>query len=327
MRETVVASVKSPPRSPLATPLPVVATVEGSFLARSEALRGLGWMLLANVLFATMALAARAASRDTTWLEVGMSRAAMGALVALVFAWGRNAPLRTKRRGLSWARSIFGTLSMLATFYALSAPELPLGDAVTLLATAPIFIAVLSGPILGEKPARVVWWVTAVAFAGIVLIAGPKLQGGTLPVGAALGAAMFSAVAMMFLRKMRSTAAGASAESVEAITLHFSLVSLAVHLALAIPTLSIPSPRTALLLAVTGLTGGLAQLAMTRAYALTEAAKLGAVSYVGTVLAQLGAVLLLDERPGSRQLMGAALVVGAGLVLAGSAARDLRRAR
>ena len=130
---------------------------------------------------------------------------------------------------------------------------------------------------------------------------------------------------MMFLRKMRSTAEGESAESVEAITLHFSLVSLAVHVVLALPTLSAPGPMTAMLLVATGLTGGIAQLAMTRAYALTEAAKLGAVSYVGTVLAQLGAVLLLHERPGPRQLAGAALVVGAGLALAGATARDARR--
>lgn len=312
---------------PLTTPVPpvVIARAAAGPHASAGALRGLLWMLAANVLFATMTLAGRAASEEAPWQEVGMSRAAMGALVAVALAWARKAPLRTKRRGLSWARSLFGTVSMLATFYALSAKELPVGDAVTLLATAPIFIAILSGPVLGEKPPLVVWWVTGVAFIGIALIAGPTLHGGTWSAAAALLAAAFSGVAMMFLRKMRSTASGASSESVEAIALHFSLVSLVVHVCLAFPTLAAPSPRTAVLLVVTGLTGGIAQLCMTRAYALTEAAKLGAVSYLGTVLSQLGAVLLLHERPGARQLLGAGLVVGAGLVLALAAARDVRR--
>lgn len=322
-----MASATDPLRTPVPAtpvpPLPVIPSDAGP--VHASPLRGLAWMLLANVLFATMALAGRAASAEAPWQEVGMSRAAMGALVAIAFAWARRAPLKTKRRGLSWARSLFGTVSMLSTFYALSAKDLPVGDAVTLLATAPIFIALLSGPILGEKPSSAVWWVTAVAFGGIALIAGPSLHAGASSAMIALLAAASSGVAMMFLRKMRATADGASAESVEAIALHFSLVSLAVHVVLAWPTLASPSPRTAVLLVVTGLTGGIAQLCMTRAYALTEAAKLGAVSYLGTVLTQIGAILLLHERPGSRQLLGATLVVGAGLVLAAATARELRK--
>ena len=120
--------------------------------------------------------------------------------------------------------------------------------------------------------------------------------------------------------------ARAAGMSVEAITLHFSLVAFAAHLALALPNLASPSGTTLGWLIGTGVAGGLAQIAMTRAYALTEAARLGAASYVGTVLAQLGAVLFLGEQPGVTQLAGAALVVGAGVALAAGAAREARRA-
>ncbi|MFS8630352.1 MAG: iron-containing alcohol dehydrogenase [Bacillales bacterium] len=41
-------------------------------------------------------------------------------------------------------RTIFGTSALLATFFALSAREVPLGDVVTLSALSPIFIALLS---------------------------------------------------------------------------------------------------------------------------------------------------------------------------------------
>src|SRR5687767_9543503 len=42
---------------------------------RDGALRGLGWMLVANVLFAAMTIVARMASQHTSWMEVGMARA------------------------------------------------------------------------------------------------------------------------------------------------------------------------------------------------------------------------------------------------------------
>ncbi len=287
-------------------------------------MRGLGWMLIANVLFAAMTVFARLASHHASWMEVGMTRAGVGAAIAVALAAHGGTTLRTRRRGLSWARSLFGTGAMLCTFYALGAPDLPVGDAVTLGATAPIFIALLSGPFLGERPGRIVWVVTLIAFSGIALIAGPRFAAGGFSAAVALGAAGFSAFAMMFLRRMRS--GGAEAESVEAITLHFSLVALAVHLALALPTLVVPSSVGLGWLIATGLAGGFAQIAMTRAYALTEAARLGAASYVGTVLAQLGAVLFLGEQPGPAQLLGAALVVGAGVALAVGTSRGARRA-
>jgi drug/metabolite transporter (DMT)-like permease len=302
-----------------------VAVPEGVASRRDAALRGLGWMLVANVLFASMTVFVRLASRHASWMEIGMARAGVGAAIAVAFAVHRGAALRTRRRGLSWARSLLGTLSMLTTFFALTAPDLPVGDAVTLGATAPIFLALLSAPLLGERPGRIVWVVTLIAFAGIALIAGPRFAAGGFSAAAALSAAVFSAFAMVFLRRMRS-GAGSQPETVEAITLHFSLVAFAAHLALALPTLAAPSPAGLGWLIGTGLSGGLAQIAMTRAYALTEAARLGAVSYVGTVLAQLSAVLFLGELPGATQLVGSALVVGAGVALAVGTAREAGRA-
>jgi drug/metabolite transporter (DMT)-like permease len=307
----------------------MVVTERPGVVDGDAALRGLGWMLVANVLFASMTIAARLASDTVSWQEVGMSRAGVGALVALGLALHRGARLTTRRRGLSWARSILGTGAMLCTFYALCSPDLPLGDAVTLGATSPIFLALLSAPLLGERPGRAVWGVTVVAFVGIALIAGPQLAvtgpAGGLAAAVALAAAVFSALAMVFLRRMRS-GAGSAAESVESIALHFSLVSFVVHALLALPTLSAPGPGAAALLLAVGLFGGVAQLAMTRAYALTEAARLGTAGYAGTVLAQIGAVIVLGERPGPIQIAGALLVVGAGVALAWSTAREAGRA-
>ncbi|MFO0762325.1 MAG: DMT family transporter [Byssovorax sp.] len=296
-----------------------------SLSPRASALRGLLWMTVANTLFSVMSISARLASRTASWAAVGAGRALLGACVAAAFALRSGKPLRTKSRGLSWARSIFGTISMLATFYALGQKSLPVGDAVTIFATAPILIALFSPRLLGETPSRGLWGVLLVAFAGVALIAGPRLDVAGAPAASALVAAIFSALAMMFLRKMRAGTQDGTPESAEAIALHFALVSFAVHVVFAAFSFRAPAPRDWIFLFVTGLSGGLAQLAMTQAYAMTEAARLGAISYVGTVISFFAGVVFLDERPSLLQIGGVALVIGAGSVLAVGASRAASR--
>jgi drug/metabolite transporter (DMT)-like permease len=237
-------------------------------------------------------------------------------MVALAFAMHRRAPLKTKRRGLSWARSLLGTASMLATFYAVSSPELGVSAAVTLFSTAPIFIALLSPHILGERPGAGLWAILVVAFGGIVLVAGTQVSVSVVPAVVAILAALFGALAMMFLRIMRSGRGDGDPESAEAIALHFGLVAFVAHAALGAFTFRMPDIADIGWLFVTGLSGGLAQLAMTKAYALTTAARLGAVGYLGTVMGFLGSVIFLHERPTLLQIGGSLLVVGAGVVLA-----------
>ncbi len=290
-------------------------------LMKSPAVQGLLWVTAANSLFAMMSVSARLASRSASWATVGGSRAFVGALVALAVARWVGAPLRTKRRGLSWARSLLGTASMLATFYAISSPSISVGDAVTLFSTAPILIALLSRRMLGERPDRGLWVVLLVAFAGVVLVAGPRLSFAAAPAVSALLAAVFSALAMMFLRRMRTAHEGEEPESSEAIAFHFGAVAFVVHVIVGASSFRVPDPADVGWLVVTGVSGGVAQLAMTRAYAMTEAARLGAVGYLGTVMAVAAAILFLDERPSWTQLAGSALVVGAGAALAFATAR------
>ncbi len=273
-------------------------------------------MCAANSLFAAMTLLARLASRSATWATIGASRAFMGIAVALLFAWGSGSSLKTKNPRLTWARSILGTISTMATFYALSQPELSVGDAVTLLSTAPLFIAAFSPRVLGETPGKSLWLLLLVAFAGVSLIAGAHLHLRAWPALAALLAAFTSASAMMFLRMMRSGASGEAPESTAAIALHFAVVAFVVLAIANLFSFQRPTGQDTFYLLLAGACGGLAQLLMTRAYALTQAARLGGVSYLGTVLAFVGGIVLLGEEPVLSQLLGAVLVVGSGVLLA-----------
>lgn len=294
-------------------------------MARSPLL-GMLWMAIASALFATMNILVRMAAAKVPWIEVAAARSLIGALVAVGVAVGRGAPLAIRDRRLAWARSIFGTGGLLCGFFAMGAPAIALGDAVTLASLSTIFIALLSPSLLGEKSGKRVWAATVVAFAGVALVAGPTFHiAGHLAAIATLGA-LFSAMAMVWLRKLGASSAGAVKDSPEAIVVHFSLVAAVATTVLALPVLRAPDAGGALMLAATGVTGGLAQIAMTRAYALEQAARVSPIGYLGIVLTHVLGAALLGEEPTPAQAIGAALVIGAGLLLAAAALRDARAA-
>jgi drug/metabolite transporter (DMT)-like permease len=287
-------------------------------LEARPALRGVAWMTLASALFAVMNVAARVASAHVPWPEVAASRALVGALVAFSLARARGARLRVGDRRASWYRSLFGTGALVCTFIALAARQVPLGDVVTLASTSPIFIALLSPWLLGERVGRRVALATPLAFAGVCVVLQPTFH---LAAGVALvttAAAVLSALAMIWLRRLGPD------ESSEAIVVHFSLTAASVTALLSIPVFRLPDLRGALALAATGVTGGLAQVSMTRAYALDRAARIGAVGYLGVVFTQVLAVAWLGETPAPSQAIGSALVIGAGLLLAEGAWRERR---
>ena len=274
--------------------------------------RALAWMFLAQLFFAGMNLCTRLGAQDLPWAEVGAARFLVGAMMAAALALYQGTSLRITDRRSTWRRSIFGTLSALCTFYALGSSRIALGDVATLGATAPIFVAVLSGPLLGERVGGRVTLAIILVFAGIVGVVGPSF-GIAAPVAAvAICGAILYALALIWLRKI------GPGETAQAVVLHFSLVALCAMLGFAIPVWEWPDARGGLLLLGAGLTGGGAQIAMTRAYSLHRAAPLAALSGLGIVLTYLLAIPVFGEQPTGWQIGGSLLVIGASLLLATS---------
>jgi drug/metabolite transporter (DMT)-like permease len=271
---------------------------------------GLGWMIVAQACFAWMNVCTRFGSRHLPWAEIAAVRFLVGALIAggLALATGRS--LRVTDRAGTWRRSVYGTLAAAGSFYALASSRVAVGDAATLGATTPLFVALLSRPLLGERVGRHVALAVALAFGGIVLLVRPSFAlAWPVALIATLGAC-FYALAMIWLRRI------GPGESHEAIVLHFSLVGLVTMVALALPVWRWPDMRGGLALLGAGLGGGGAQLAMTRAYALQRAAPVTAISNLGVVFTYLLAVPLFGDVPAPWQLGGAALVLAATALLA-----------
>lgn len=275
------------------------------------------------ILFAFMNLFARIASTGASWSLIGGTRALLGALVAISVARLRGAPLRsTNQRGM-WPRSLFGTAAMLCTFYALARKELPLGDTVTLLNLYPIFIAALSPAMLGERPNAVSIGALATAVVGVVLILHPPilfggeshLSGAFISATSAVGASVFASFAMIALRKLSSK------ETPEAVALHFSLTAAASFAVLTLFTWSTPSLHDVVSMVLAGVCAGIAQIAMTKAYSLGEAAHVSAFGYLAVVVSSVLGAIGLHEWPKPSAVVGMILVVLSGFAIAFSGMR------
>lgn len=285
-------------------------------------------MAISATLFAFMNFFAKLASSSAGWASVGAARAAIGGLVAFGIARARGASLvATDRKAIFW-RSILGTAAMLTTFYALSSRTLGLGDTVTLLNLMPVFLAVLAPIFLGERTPNGVVLGIALALAGVVLVVRPAfvfgdVEHGVPLVGAAstagptagttaaiaVIAALLASIAMMLLRRVGQT------ESAEAISVHFSAFAFVVLGAIALFDLRVPTARDVALMFAAGICGGLAQIAMTRAYAAEQAARVSAMSYLSVVASAILGGVALQERPPVIALVGMLLVIGGGVVV------------
>jgi drug/metabolite transporter (DMT)-like permease len=270
---------------------------------------GVFWILVTEVCFALMRLATRWGAVDLPGWEIGGVRFLGGALVAWGLGRARGVSLRVRDQKNAWLRSIFGTVNALAVFLALGSARIALGDVATLTATAPLFVALFSGPVLGERvPPRVVAGAT-LGFVGVAVLAQPALKiSGDLVLALLLGAFSYG-FAILRLRRLGPS------ESSEAIALHMSLVAGVTLLLVSLPRFVVPSPRALVPLLASAVAGGLGQVAMSRAYGLGRAARLSAVSYAGVVITYAFEAFSFARVPGLHQWLGAALVCGAGILV------------
>jgi drug/metabolite transporter (DMT)-like permease len=278
-------------------------------------------MVLSQLMFTAMNIFSRLGGQGLPWSEVAGARFLFGAVVTVLIARAKGSSLRTTDRKNTWLRSIFGTVASFCFFFSVTSPRIPLGDAITLGATGPIFVALLSGPMLGEKVGKHVSLAVVFAFLGVIGVVKPSFSAAADVAAIATFGALAYALALMWLRKIGPS------ESSEAIVLHFSIVAAIANFAVSVPVWVTPDTRGWLLLLGTGVAGGIGQVAMTRAYALSRAAPLSTLTYLSIVFTYLLAIPIFGERAGSLQLAGAALVIMAGMILAYDVWREITLGR
>lgn len=214
----------------------------------------------------------------------------------------------TSKPGLQMLRSTLLVCTSLLFFGGVQ--FLPLAEASAIAFTAPIWVAILSGPMLGERVARSDWVVAAIGFSGIVLIVRPGTEifhFGALLIGAM---AALNAVYQLLTRKLTgdnpfTTFFYSGLVGAAAFTAWFAITGFP----------DLPDGPTLALLAAVGLLGGLGHLLFVLAFYRASPASLTPFVYMQMIWAIGFGWLLFRQLPDGWALLGMAVIIGSGLWL------------
>ena len=255
------------------------------------------------------------ASRHDT-LQLSFFRFAGGSVFAIPLWLWRRTPLPTGRAWrLHVVRSVLLLASLLGYFYALS--QLPLALTVTVSYLSPIFVAVLAGPVLGERPAPAVWLALAAGLLGVSISVWPELRA-TLAGGASgrlPGIAVAAIAALSFAGVLLLARRQASRDAIWSILLIQSVLPM---LLLAGPAAWHWAPVSMVDAGWALFAGGLGTvglLGVTYAFTRLEASRVASLDYSGFVWAAAFGYLLLDEVPSATTWVSASLIIGGCLML------------
>jgi drug/metabolite transporter (DMT)-like permease len=172
----------------------------------------------------------------------------------------------------------------------------------------PIWVALLSWPILKEKPSGRLWLSVASGVLGVILIQQPHIKSGNFASLIALGSSFSTAVAMIGLHRLRAV-------DVRAIVVHFSGVSLLFCIAAlffferTVAFHEVFHGTTFIMLLGVGLTATVGQLLLTKAFASGPAAKVSVVGLTQVAFALILDVLLWERSFNPMTLVGMSLVL------------------
>jgi drug/metabolite transporter (DMT)-like permease len=264
-------------------------------------------MLLGSLAFSVMATLAHALAGQCDWELVATVRAGLALLFSAGLALEAGAKLVFLRPRVLWMRSLAGTMSLVCTFYAL--PRLPISDVLTLTNMFPLWVALLSWPVLGARPTVSTWVAIVVGIAGVVLVTQPHVaEARLLPAGVAVAASLSTSVAMLGLHRLGGV-------DPRAIVAHFSGVSLAVCLAILAldPAESLAEshfePASLALLGGVGVCATIGQLFLTKAFSTGTPARVSVVALSQVVFAMIFDAVIWRYEFGALSLFGIALVM------------------
>lgn len=273
---------------------------------------GISLKLASLVVFAGMLVCIKFLGRDIPAGQTIFVRGFISVVVLALIAWstGRLYLLKTDNWRSHALRSLCGTVSMFCLFVAIA--MIPLADLTAISFTTPLFLTVLAMVFLGERIHGFRWTALGIGFIGVLVTIGPHLSfahGATPGVLVALASAMFSAVALMFLRKM------SGGEHAITITFYFSLTFMVCSALTALRGWPMPTAEQWLLIVGAGLFGVFGQVLMTYSYRYAEASTIAPLDYSNMIIAIVLGYLFFDEIPTLSVWIGAPLILGAGLII------------
>lgn len=281
-------------------------------LQHNPALRGILLMFIALGVFTLMDSIAKYLSRWYPVPGLVWARYAINVLMLLAFlAWrGELRYVRTARPAIQVARGVLLGLATVIYFTALS--HMPLAEASAIAFVLPLFVAVLAVPMLGERLDAPRLIAILVGLVGALVIVRPGSAVFTVYALLPLGMALMNALYQILTRKV------AGLEPPLTSLFYGSLVG-AVMFAPVLPFAwqTPQDPWHWTLLAILGLLATVGHFILIRAFDYAPATLLAPFVYTQLLWTMLAGLLVFGDFPDRWSLAGMAIIVAAGLYLAG----------
>jgi len=264
--------------------------------------------------------------------ELVFVRSALGIVfsIALIQMEGGWHILKTRQPVLHMTRGLLIVVANMSFFAALAA--LPLAEATALFFAAPLFITLLSIPILKEKVGIVRLSAVCVGFIGVLIMQRPWVDAGTLATSRLVLllpvlAAVTYALNQILTRKLGAeTKASAMSVYIHAtfivVSLGFFVIAGDGRFADGTENASVqfllrawiwPAPEDRWALLGMGVNAAIIGYCLSQAYRLADAATIAPFEYMGLLLAVFWGWVIFHELPSWEVWAGMSLILGAGL--------------
>jgi drug/metabolite transporter (DMT)-like permease len=214
-------------------------------------------------------------------------------------------------------RGVVGVTSMGLGFFGLT--QLPLPEAVAIGYAMPLITVVMGAVLLKEQVRAYRWTAVLVGLIGVLIVSWPRLSIFSDPNAAnvkaawgalaVLGSAAFAAGAMIQIRRLIGK------ESAITIVIYFTLISAALSM------VSVPFGWISLggeqwtFLVIAGIIGGIGQIFLTSCYRYADVSTIAPFEYVSLLLSLGIGFVVFQDVPTGQMILGALIVVGAGLFI------------
>ncbi len=284
-----------------------------------DPLRGITFKLCSVAVFMAMSAFIKATADIVPPGEAMFFRSAFAIPPLLLWLWLRGelpGGLVTQNpAGHIW-RGLVGSGGMAFGFLALGL--LPLPEVTAIFFAAPILATIFAAMFLGEAIRFYRVAAVILGLIGVAIVISPRLAEidpeaatklETIGAFAALLAAVFAALAQVFVRKL------VAVESTAAIVFYFSLTTTVLSLLTAPFGWVMPETIPFIMLVGCGILGALGQVLLTISYRYAETSVIAPFDYAQIIFALLIGWFIFSEVPTGAMLVGAALTIAAGGII------------
>ena len=272
------------------------------------------YVLSASATFTLGSAVVKALTADFPVLEIVMFRSLVGfvAMLPMILRHGGLSALATRRPVGHVMRTVYGFIGTVTSVYGFGV--LPLVTVTALGFAMPLFLTVLSVPLLGERVGPRRTTAVLVGLGGVMVMLRPwHVDADPMPLGAVaivLSGVVTWALSMINIRRM-----GEAGERNVTIVAWYSLGTASLAALGCITDWVTPSPWQFAALVSAGLFSGLAQLLMTEGYRAAETTLVAPFEYGAIIYATLLGIAIWGEWPDVWSLVGVAVLIASGLYI------------